>query len=76
MKILFSFLAFCLFADCRLQIGSLGEREFRAGHYVYVGSAARGLEARIARHGRLRKKMHWHFVYLPHASIPKRRWTR
>ena len=58
-------------ADCRLQIGSLGEREFRAGHYVYVGSAARGLEARIARHGRLRKKMHWHFDYLRQAAVWK-----
>ena len=58
-------------ADCRLQIGSLGEREFRAGYYVYVGSAARGLEARVARHGRLRKKMHWHFDYLRQAALWK-----
>lgn len=58
-----------ILADCRLQIGSLGEREFLAGHYVYVGSAAKGLEARIARHGRLRKKMHWHFDYLRQAAV-------
>ncbi len=58
-------------ADCRLPIGSLGEREFPAGHYVYVGSAAKGLEARIARHGRLRKKMHWHFDYLRQAAVWK-----
>lgn len=41
-------------------IGSLGEREFRAGYYVYCGSALRGLESRIRRHLKKRKKQHWH----------------
>ena len=44
--------------------GSLGRFSFPAGHYVYTGSAKRGLNARIARHIRKRKKMHWHIDYL------------
>ncbi len=35
-----------------------------AGWYVYVGSAQRGLRARIARHLRAHKRMHWHIDYL------------
>jgi Uri superfamily endonuclease len=35
-----------------------------AGDYVYTGSARRNLEARIARHCRRDKKLHWHIDYL------------
>lgn len=72
------YLAFLeLEAPCRLAIGALGERDFAAGHYVYVGAAARGLTARLARHGRLRKRLHWHIDYLRqgarwHGSLPVR----
>lgn len=38
--------------------------EMRAGWYVYVGSAQRGLRARIARHLRAEKRVHWHIDYL------------
>lgn len=48
----------------RSQIGSLGMFAFRRGWYVYVGSAMRYLSARIARHTRSRKKLHWHIDYL------------
>jgi len=48
----------------RSQIGSLGTFAFRRGWYVYVGSAMRNLSARIARHTRRRKKLHWHIDYL------------
>ena len=46
-----------------IQIGSLGIRHFPAGYYVYVGSARRNLAARIARHRRRRKQLHWHLDY-------------
>jgi sugar fermentation stimulation protein A len=45
-------------------IGSLGEREFKKGYYVYVGSAVQGLEKRIKRHLRQTKKIHWHLDYI------------
>jgi Uri superfamily endonuclease len=39
-----------------------------AGHYVYVGSARRGIAGRIARHRRLAEQkagnLHWHIDYL------------
>ncbi len=38
------------------KIGSLGEREFKKGYYVYAGSAMKGLENRIKRHMRKSKK--------------------
>ncbi|MHC5038205.1 MAG: DNA/RNA nuclease SfsA [Planctomycetota bacterium] len=47
-----------------IDVGSLGRLRFPAGHHVYVGSARKGLAARIARHRRLRKKMHWHVDFL------------
>jgi len=50
--------------DRRVRIGRLGRFTFRKGTYVYVGSAQRGLEARLARHLRRRKRFHWHIDYL------------
>lgn len=49
---------------CHIPIGSLGEIEFPAGHYVYIGSAMKNLTARVTRHQRRRKTMHWHVDYL------------
>ncbi len=48
----------------RISVGSLGEVSFPGGHYVYVGSAMKGLAARLARHRRKRKRLHWHIDYL------------
>jgi Uri superfamily endonuclease len=52
----------------RLEVGALGRAFLPAGRYVYVGSACRGIEARIARHRRLAegevKKIHWHIDHL------------
>ncbi len=48
----------------RCTIGRLGTFDFPAGRYVYTGSAKRGLEARISRHLRARKKRRWHVDYL------------
>lgn len=47
-----------------IQVGRLGRFGFDAGYYVYTGSAMGGLEARIARHRRRRKKLWWHIDYL------------
>jgi len=48
----------------KITIGKLGLFQFPAGYYVYTGSAMNGLEARIARHQRKEKKLHWHIDYL------------
>ena len=51
--------------DRRVKVGRLGAIGFDKGWYVYVGSAMRGLSARIARHQRRgRKKLRWHVDYL------------
>jgi sugar fermentation stimulation protein A len=47
-----------------VRVGELGDVRFRLGYYVYVGSAKRGLSARIERHRRLRKKLFWHIDFL------------
>jgi sugar fermentation stimulation protein A len=46
--------------DTYLDVGSLGRTLFRAGFYVYVGSAMVNLTARTERHKRMRKRHHWH----------------
>jgi len=53
-----------------IAVGALGERVFAAGAYAYVGSAMSGLDARIARHLRADKRLHWHIDYLlAHARV-------
>jgi len=47
-----------------IKVGSRGTFAFPAGYYVYTGSAKRGLESRIARHLRNKKRMRWHIDYL------------
>jgi len=48
----------------KLKIGNLGERIFKKGFYVYVGSAMNSLSKRINRHLRKNKKLKWHIDYL------------
>jgi sugar fermentation stimulation protein A len=48
----------------KLSVGRLGMVAFRAGFYVYVGSAMGGLERRMARHRRIAKRPHWHIDVL------------
>ena len=48
----------------RITVGRLGRFEFPAGVYLYVGSAQRNREARLARHARRRKPLRWHIDYL------------
>ncbi len=47
-----------------VQVGRLGRFDFEPGVYFYVGSAQNGLDARLARHARVRKPMRWHVDYL------------
>ena len=63
-----------------IRVGRLGRFQFPAGMYFYVGSAQRGLSARLARHGRPNKPRHWHIDYLTahaamigHVTIPGRK---
>jgi Uri superfamily endonuclease len=52
--------------EVTLDVGGLGSHFFRAGCYLYVGSArgAGGLPARLGRHARAAKRVHWHIDYL------------
>jgi Uri superfamily endonuclease len=47
-----------------ITIGALGPRRFGRGWCVYVGSAARGRDARVARHLRAAKPLRWHADYV------------
>ena len=51
-----------------IEVGRLGRFLFQRGYYLYVGSAMRNLTARIDRHSRQRKKLHWHIDYLRQAA--------
>lgn len=60
--------------DEKIKIGKLGKFDFKKGLYVYTGSALSGLERRIDRHKKKRKKKFWHIDYLlanKHAKISK-----
>jgi sugar fermentation stimulation protein A len=52
----------------RVAVGALGELQFPAGVYIYVGSGKASLQKRIDRHLRRRKRMHWHIDYLLEAA--------
>ncbi len=57
-----------------IEVGRLCAVGFAAGTYAYVGSARGpgGIEARVGRHLRRRKKLHWHIDYLlshPEAQV-------
>ena len=62
------FIVLRLSEAAEISVGSLGRIHFPAGYYVYVGSARKNLEARLARHQRRRKKLHWHIDYLREAA--------
>ena len=47
-----------------ITIGRLPARRFPSGCYAYVGSAMGGFKARISRHLKSNKKLHWHIDYL------------
>lgn len=57
-------------------IGRLGVLALRPGCYVYVGSAMGpgGLAARVGRHCRAEKRLHWHVDYLRAATVLEEVW--
>ncbi len=57
-------LVFSIPHSVTLHVGKLGAISFKKAYYVYVGSAMNGLEQRIQRHLRTKKKTHWHIDYL------------
>ncbi len=48
----------------KIKIGKLGAIEFPKGIYLYCGSARSNFDARINRHLKRDKKIHWHIDYL------------
>ena len=60
-----------------LTIGRLGKFTFPAGWYAYAGSARGpgGIQARLARHRRSSKRLHWHIDYLLQVSHLEKSWT-
>jgi len=58
-----------------ISVGKLGNISFPEGYYAYVGSALNGLEARIARHLKEDKLLHWHIDYfLQKAKVEEVLW--
>lgn len=59
-----------------IDVGQLGRFHFPAGWYIYVGSARGpgGLAARVARHRRSSKRLHWHVDYLRIHARPALVW--
>lgn len=51
---------------CAVEVGRLGPLHTTPGYYLYVGSAfgPGGLAARVRRHVRVGKRLHWHVDYL------------
>ena len=47
-----------------IEIGKLGRLQFKAGYYLYAGSAQKNLTQRLERHRRERKNLFWHVDYL------------
>jgi len=58
----------------RIRIGALGERAFERGYYLYVGSALNSLRARLERHLRAEKRLHWHIDYLLQQAMIREIW--
>lgn len=47
----------------RIKIGKLGTLHFEKGIYLYVGSASRGIQKRVERYLKRRKRLYWHIDY-------------
>jgi Uri superfamily endonuclease len=58
-------------------VGRLGVFTFPGGWYIYVGSAlgSGGLKARLDRHRRRNKRLHWHIDYLLQRAEIEASWT-
>ena len=60
----------------KIKPGNLPEADYSKGIYLYVGRAMRGLRARIKRHIRKQKKLHWHIDYLLQKAKIEDIWIR
>lgn len=58
------FIIFRLEDDRVIEVGKLGEIQFKKGYYVYTGSAKKGFSKRVKRHFSKKKKLRWHVDYL------------
>lgn len=60
----------------RIVVGRVGPITFKRGWYAYIGSAfgPGGLAARLGRHLRPQKKLHWHIDYLRAIAEPREIW--
>lgn len=65
-----------LAAPVTLAVGRLGALSLDAGPYLYVGSALGGLRARLERHLRTEKRLHWHIDYLLRCARVEAIWYR
>jgi Uri superfamily endonuclease len=59
-----------------IRVGKLGTFDFAIGWYAYAGSALGpgGLRARLARHARADKRLHWHVDYLLQHAVLQAAW--
>jgi Uri superfamily endonuclease len=59
-----------------IAVGKLGMFSFDPGWYAYAGSAlgTGGLPARLARHARADKRLHWHIDYLLQHAVLETAW--
>ncbi|MBV1876149.1 MAG: GIY-YIG nuclease family protein [Pseudomonadales bacterium] len=57
-------------------VGRWGQVKLQMGYYLYVGSAfgPGGVKARVSRHCRKNKKLHWHIDYLTAYFTPISVW--
>ena len=71
-----SVLVLRLSSPVAITVGQLGCFEFPAGWYAYAGSAQGpgGLGARLSRHVRSPKTLHWHIDYLRTHAAPVEIW--
>lgn len=46
-----------------IEIGALGEIDFRPGYYIYAGSGHNSVESRLSRHMGSTDSKHWHIDY-------------
>ena len=60
---------FALSQEHWIQVGKLGRFRFEAGLYLYARTAQRNLSARLERHARKSKLLHWHIDYLSAKAV-------
>jgi len=60
----------------KIKPGKLPEADYNKGIYLYIGRARTGLNARVKRHIRSQKKLHWHIDYLLQKAKIEEIWIR